>query len=1006
MQRNMCTGTAQGLTRWLSYLLLSIGLAAAGNYATAQPAMEITRVNLTWPDVEVFFRTSCSHYLDFRFDRQNLQIFDQGNELRSFDLECPDQTQHCPMSVALVFDGSESMQGSNVADARNAANRFIGFMDGMTDEATIISYNDSVTVLQTMNSDKGLLLIGAASLRAAGEGRLLWDGARAGLDAVVSYGMNKCRAVILVVDGIDKGSVNTPQTLIELATDEQIRIFTVAMSSVVRTQELQLIAERTGGGFFLVTPQLSLNDIVSEISTAIMVGFGECRLAYTADCADGLPHEIRISTLLTSCNAVVADSVMYTAPLDISTRKDLRLGFEDRTGYGEAELEVPLELRTPLTGKVIPPMLFTLKTDGSCLNIMGVTFDSSDLWSPASVVAQPTESGLRVVVNEPVLVHGSGALLRVRVRLRDVNDTTCCSLRIENVNLAYGCLQPVIEEGTFCIIPRRARIDCSIDAPASLQWDDLQDIYVPAKIRVTARFTNYGTQTASDLRYTLEYDTSAIASIEPTSPLRDIPKQILPGDTVEVHWDLLPRHVREEVTTLICIEAEALNAGDARCCADVLIEQARRDVSCTLEVPPLRADTLAGVYKPQPLTVTATVKNEGQDNLQGIAAKIFFVSSLDLAGADAPDRYRKALTPTWLAPGDSSSVQWEVAVQPPLPSAEVHALVRVQISTLHGDSTEASYVVRIPAMKTPFRIALSTDDPLEFCEGDMCRLDAGKGYAAYAWSTGERTRSIIVRQSGSYSCSVQENGGRWGHSDTLEVLVRPRPEPRLTTRGSNPICEGDTIILSTARSYASYLWSNGSTTSELKVTRTGMYSVSVTDSTGCSGRSDTLAVAVVPVAAVPAITRNLDVLTCTRAVRYQWRLNGVDIPGETNQFLALDRTGSYSVMITDSNGCTAVSTPYDVSVLDLDDAVAPQAQVDVYPNPSTGNMTVVLRNMQNLHISMYDMLGRCVWQEVVHDAKPQTPLTLPLAGRPSGVYLLRINADGKQYLKCLVVQRP
>ena len=49
--------------------------------------------------------------------------------------------------------------------------------------------------------------------------------------------------------------------------------------------------------------------------------------------------------------------------------------------------------------------------------------------------------------------------------------------------------------------------------------------------------------------------------------------------------------------------------------------------------------------------------------------------------------------------------------------------------------------------------------PTTFCAGGSVTLDAGAGFASYAWSNGASTRTIDVNASGSYSVTVTGAGG-------------------------------------------------------------------------------------------------------------------------------------------------------------------------------------------------------------------------------------------------------
>ena len=74
----------------------------------------------------------------------------------------------------------------------------------------------------------------------------------------------------------------------------------------------------------------------------------------------------------------------------------------------------------------------------------------------------------------------------------------------------------------------------------------------------------------------------------------------------------------------------------------------------------------------------------------------------------------------------------------------------------------------------------------------------------------------------------------------LHVVINANPTPVIT--GNNPICLGDTSVLTTTVAYDSYDWSNSVSTANDTIVPTTSgstnYTVTVTDGNGCSGTSD------------------------------------------------------------------------------------------------------------------------------------------------------------------------
>ncbi|MBS1914168.1 MAG: hypothetical protein JST22_19425 [Bacteroidetes bacterium] len=200
--------------------------------------------------------------------------------------------------------------------------------------------------------------------------------------------------------------------------------------------------------------------------------------------------------------------------------------------------------------------------------------------------------------------------------------------------------------------------------------------------------------------------------------------------------------------------------------------------------------------------------------------------------------------------------------------------------------------------------------PIVLCPGSTLLLDAGAGYAAYAWSTGATTQTIDVGTPGSYSVIVSDSGGCSGTSAPVDVVAGKAPVPIVTPGGPLAFCEGDSVALRADAGYADYRWSTGATTQSIVVKTSGRYTVTVTDASGCTGTSAPTDVVVHPRPVVPPIVLGGGILrTPSAASAYQWLLDGLPIAGATSDTCRPPADGVYRVVITDAFGCSAVSDP-------------------------------------------------------------------------------------------------
>ena len=147
------------------------------------------------------------------------------------------------------------------------------------------------------------------------------------------------------------------------------------------------------------------------------------------------------------------------------------------------------------------------------------------------------------------------------------------------------------------------------------------------------------------------------------------------------------------------------------------------------------------------------------------------------------------------------------------------------------------------------------------------------------------------------------------------------------------------MTLSVPTGYASYTWSDGSTTNSISPNATGNYSVTVTNADGCSTTTTATSVTVnTPPTA--SITSTGTGSICTGASEtlsgptgmssYQWYLGGNAISGATSSSYTASSVGNYSLSVVDANGCSASSTLYSLSA-----AVPPVATVT-----NSGNSTL------------------------------------------------------------------
>lgn len=231
----------------------------------------------------------------------------------------------------------------------------------------------------------------------------------------------------------------------------------------------------------------------------------------------------------------------------------------------------------------------------------------------------------------------------------------------------------------------------------------------------------------------------------------------------------------------------------------------------------------------------------------------------------------------------------------------------------------------VPSVVTTCGSATATITPsgaTTFCQGGSVILTSSTA-SSYLWNTGATTQSITVTTSGSYVVTVTIIGVGTAVSAPETVTVNSLPTANITPSGSTTFCSGGSVVL-TATSNTSYLWSNGATTQAITATLSGNYTVTVTNSNGCTKVSSPVTITVnsSPTASITSsgsttICQGSGVLLTAQSGSgyvYQWRRNAVNITGATAQTYSASQSGDYTVSVT-SSGCASISNSISVSVV-------------------------------------------------------------------------------------------
>lgn len=202
-------------------------------------------------------------------------------------------TASSPISVAILMDSSNSIQP--YADNIEAA--AISFLDQLsldagTDEAAIIKFATTYEIKQSFTDVKDLLTqaIGTAYTGNGGETHL-YDTIWQAVDLASDPARNDRRAVVLISDGHDEGSVDHDlAAVIANANESGVPVFAIGLGDTY-IASMQQLADGTGGQYFVAPTSSDLEDIYQQIAQILS---NQYVIEYQSAFSDGADIELNV----------------------------------------------------------------------------------------------------------------------------------------------------------------------------------------------------------------------------------------------------------------------------------------------------------------------------------------------------------------------------------------------------------------------------------------------------------------------------------------------------------------------------------------------------------------------------------------------------------------------------------------------------------------------------------------------------------------------------------------
>jgi hypothetical protein len=176
-----------------------------------------------------------------------------------------------------------------------------------------------------------------------------------------------------------------------------------------------------------------------------------------------------------------------------------------------------------------------------------------------------------------------------------------------------------------------------------------------------------------------------------------------------------------------------------------------------------------------------------------------------------------------------------------------------------------------------------------------------------------------------------------------------------------------------------YTW-NG-----ISLTAAGSYYYTTSNTSGCDSTAG-LNLLLYPQPNPTILWNGISLYTSTPFASYQWYWNGNLLVGATNSSWNPTQNGNYTVMVTDSNGCTALSNIY--TYIGVSVGSIAQNNFTIVPNPANNQTQITFGKPFTGKIELFNPVGQIVYLDNVELAENKV---IALDHLSTGNYILRMS---------------
>ncbi len=677
-------------------LLLIFFFLLPSSLTFSQLNLDFKRIELNFPQVKLFVQVRCSTDARLDMKKTDFTLKENGMQIDSFVFHCPDPAQACCISIALIFDRSGSMEGKPIADAKVAGKTFVDKMRTQCDEAIVMSFATFSRVDVAMTKNKATLKAGIDGIGALGQ-TAIWDATIDGITELMREASHPCKAIVLLSDGEDNKSSQKLSDVITSAVSNGIRVFTIGLNVTPQHGALlDSLARMTGGKYYPTPTSEQLTAIYTEIANVLGKNFVECEITYNSRCKDGTLRTVDLT--LNFCGSAITKTKQYIAPYDSLTFQRISIKLGDVLANGLDDIIVPLILETPIDD-LFKPFTCNVLFDTSCISFIDIE-RAGYLLDRSPIIPTRITGGIHLNGTLPQYISGSGILAVLHFKVRDPDKDRICTIKLTDLHFDAGCLIAQTKNGTITVVARKPIIDCVLQMPQSLVWNETKKDYTPNPFDAEITLNNTGNREAINAQAQIFFNQDDFDLFSPSTDRQPAsPKIIIPKNSATASWQLNAKPRSRGDSVMICIRVTFDNHLPVECCRKMWIPPPSIPIlHCALSAPQIQNDKITHRYSPMPFPITADVQNTGGIPTDSVFVQIILPPPLKLAGSDI-GKESKLLAPYKLVTNGFGQVKWLVQHSPSF--TEKKYSVTVCTRTSNADSVCCAIPIIIPPIDSP-----------------------------------------------------------------------------------------------------------------------------------------------------------------------------------------------------------------------------------------------------------------------------------------------------------------